>query len=811
MKWLKIFIGFFVGLMFGLSILTGAWMYWFVYRDLPSIRELKSLEPVSVSVVLDADGKAIGYYPEDGRVILQGKDIPERLKQAFIAAEDAGFYKHAGLDMKRIISALIADIRANSYVQGASTITQQVVRSYLLSREKTITRKLKEIVLAFRIERALSKDQILDLYLNRLYLGSGAYGVGAASLRYFDKDCTLLSLAETAMIAGLAPAPARYSPLNDFPAAKRRQNYVLTRMIEVGYISDTEAAEAFKEPLMIKGESVALFSRYPYVTDYIKTQVTEKFGDEIFSKGITVRTTISPRLQDAAEQSVRKGAIELEMRIGKYRGPAEKIDEAEKKKLLAFQANQLAWQGPKFYKLYWAAVQTVSPLIVDIGGRSVELGPDSYAWINPKGKWNPQGKIKQGDMVRLCSTPDGFVLFHQPQVQGVLVSFDLETGGVTALVGGIDYAISQFNRAVYAKRQSGSAIKPFIYAAAMDKGFTPSSIIFDTPISFQTEGDEEAWRPKNYEGDFYGATTLRTGLVQSRNVVTVKILRDIGIGYALSYLRQFDMGTSFPRNLSLALGSGVVVPYDLFKGYATFAAYGLQFEPYIIQSISQAGEGTIFTTSPPVRAVKAAADQPDPDLAAEPGPPVDQETFTVPDSLTAPAVTDETNEIVTEDLPVTGKRVISEQTAYLVTNILTDAVNNGTGWQAKKLGRPVAGKTGTSDENRDAWFVGYTPDVLCGVWLGYDDNALSLGKTDTGGSAACPIFTDFMSSALGNRPVKDFRVPDGIVFVKIDATTGKLATDAATDVRFECYKADAVPSQQEEQADKDQLLLKEIY
>lgn len=811
MKWLKIFIGFCVGLLVCTSLLIGAWVYWFVYRDLPSIRELKNLEPTRLSVVLASDGKPIGYFPEDGMVVLKGTDIPERLKQAFISAEDSGFYKHAGLDLKRIIGALIADIRAKSYVQGASTITQQVVKSYLLSREKTITRKLKEIVLAFRIERALSKDQILDLYLNRLYLGSGAYGVGAASLRYFDKDCKALSLAEVAMIAGLAPAPARYSPLNDFPAAKKRQNYVLTRMIEEGYTSEAEAADAYKEPLMIKGESVALFSDYPYVTEYVKALVTQKLGEEIFSKGITIQTTISPRLQDAAEQSVRKGVIELEMRMGKYLGPEAGVSGAEKTRLLAFQANQLAWQGPKLYRLYWAVVQAVSPFVVDIGGRNVELGPGSYSWINPKGNWKPKDTLRQGDMVRLCSTPDGFVLFQQHIVQGVLVAFDLETGGVTALVGGTDYSISQFNRAVYARRQSGSSIKPFIYAAAIDKGFTPSSIIFDTPISFQTQDDEEAWKPKNYEGDFYGATTLRTGLVQSRNVVTVKILKDIGIGYALSYLKQFDMGTAFPRNLTLALGSGVVVPYNLFKGYATFATYGLMFEPYIIQSISQEGEGSIFTASAPIRVVSKPQDNSAPDALDSFSSPVEQDIEAAPDSLTAPAIQDTTGEIAPQETLVEEKRVISEQTAYLVTNILSEAVQHGTGYRAKELGRPVAGKTGTSDENRDAWFVGYTPDVLCGVWLGYDDNVKSLGKTDTGSSVACPIFTDFMRAALSNRPIKDFRVPDGVVFVKIDAKTGKLASEATADVRFECYKAGAVPTVQEEQSAKDQLLLKEIY
>lgn len=801
MKWLKVLIGIFAGILACLLIVAGAWMYWFVYRDLPSIYELKNMEPTKVSTVVSAEGKTIGYFPPDGMIILNGKNVPMKLKRAFIAAEDSGFYRHAGLDIKRIIVALIADIRATSYVQGASTITQQVVRSYLLTREKTITRKLKEIVLALRIERALSKDQILDLYLDRIYLGSGAYGIGAASLRYFGKECKDLNLAEMAMIAGVAPAPTRYSPLNDFPAAKRRQNYVLTRMIEEGYISETEAADAFREPLRIKGEAVAQFTDYPYVTDYVKSLIIERYGEETLAKGITIQTTISTRIQDAAMQAVRKGVIDLEMKMGKYQGPREGMSEDEKESILALQHNQLVWQGPKLYQLYWAEVQSLSPLTVNVGRRNIELGPESYSWINPKGKWRPSDVLKPGNMVRLCSTPDGFILSQDPKIQAVLVSFDLETSGVTAIVGGTDYSQSQFNRAMYARRQSGSAIKPFIYAAAIDKGFTPSTIIFDAPIAFQTEGSEDVWKPKNYENEFYGATTLRTGLVLSRNVVTVKILKDIGIDYALTYLKEFDMGTSFPRNLSLALGTGVIVPYNLFKGYATFATYGQRFEPVLIKSIDQIGGGTIFTaktnSSPAVTA----------------SPPILSEDDSASTGA-APVEATSTGITLDESVPVEGipveNRVISEQTAYIITNILCDAVQNGTGWRAKELGRPVAGKTGTSDEDRDAWFVGYTPDVLCGVWVGYDDNMISLGRSATGGTAACPIFTDFMQLALGNRPVKGFRVPDGIVFARIDSKTGRIATDPSAEARFECYKADAMP-QQQEQPTNEELLLKEIY
>ncbi len=740
-------------------------MYWFIFQGLPSIYELKNIAPTRLSKVIAAEGTTIAYFPPEGRIILNGQDIPLKLKQAFIAAEDATFYEHAGLDLKRIFSALVADIRAASYVQGASTITQQVVRSYLLSREKTVTRKLKEIVLALRIEQALSKEQIINLYLDRLYLGSGAYGVGAAALRYFGKECRELTLGEMAFLAGLAPAPARYSPLNNFPAARTRQNYVLNRMIQEGYITDTEASDAFQEPLRITGESVALFTRYPYISDYVKTLVEQRYGETIFDKGLNIQTTLSSQLQDTAILAMRKGIIDLEMRQGNYRGTEKGISPTQKERMFGFQENQIAWKGLEPYRFYWAEVVSLTPLIVDIGAKKVELGEDSYAWINPKGSWNPSDTFEISDVILLCYTPKGFVISQEPKVQAALVAFDLENSTVLAQVGGFDYSQSQFNRAVYAKRQSGSAIKPFIYSAAIDKGLTPATIIFDTPITYQSEEDEEIWKPKNYEDKFYGATTVRTGLVLSRNVVTIKILKDIGLGYTLSYLQRFDLGSELPRDLSLALGSGVITPYNLLKAYAAFATYGVQFDPHLIEYITQADIGPIFTA----KNGRIVGDEPGGE-----------------------------NE----------KRLISEQTAYIITNILSEVVQEGTGWRARVLKRPVAGKTGTSDDNRDAWFVGYTPELLCGVWVGYDD-MMPLGENETGSRAACPIFVDFMEVALKDRPVRDFRVPDGIVFARVDVKTGRLANERSGDVRFECFKEDALPPK--EQSGYDELLLKEVY
>ncbi|HOJ12913.1 MAG TPA: PBP1A family penicillin-binding protein [Deltaproteobacteria bacterium] len=774
MRWLK-----FVLLALLITVcFVSLWTYLIIFRDLPSIEDLKAPESTRVSKVTAEDGTVLGYFIPEGRVVMNGHGIPLTLKQAIIAAEDSTFYDHIGLEPRRILSALVADIRANSFVQGASTITQQVVRSYLLTREKTLTRKIKEIVLALRIERALTKPQILNLYLDRVYLGSGAYGVQAASLRYFGKECRELELSEMAMIAGLAPAPARYSPLNDFTACKRRQWYVLNRMVEEGYITEEEARAAYGEPLRIVAKESALFTEEPYVTEYARTLVVQQLGEEIFDRGIVVRTSIVPSLQRAAYRAVRKGVMELEMRQGKYAGPVRGVIQPDgsmkpftiedKERLFSFQTNQIEWKGYEPYELYWAEVVSVEPLVVKLGTRRVELGPASYEWINPKGRWSPAKHLRPGDLIMVCYTPQGFVISQKPTVQGVLLAFDLNTGGILAMVGGVDYSQSQFNRAVFAKRQSGSAIKPFIYAAAIDKGMTPATIVFDAPVSYNAGADEEPWQPKNFENKFFGATSLRTGLVLSRNVVTIKILGEIGIDYAREYIDRFDMKTKLPRNLSIALGSADVTPYNLFKGYAVFALYGRRFEPHLIESVVQSGKGTILQAPPPIRQVAQTG---------EPGGPV-------------------------------YEQVISPQTAYIVTDILKDVVREGTGWRAKALGRPVAGKTGTSDDSRDTWFVGYTPDVLCGVWIGYDDMR-SLGASETGGRTACPVFVDFMVSALRDRQAKDFNVPEGVVFARVDPRTGKVQQSMDDQSRFEVFKEDSVPVQ-DEQSSSDQLL-KEVF
>jgi penicillin-binding protein 1A len=794
---------------------VGLWL--FMMQGLPSIQELKEPQPTFVSKVLAADGSVIGYYPPGGMVILDDKDIPEMLKKAFISAEDATFYSHAGLDYRRIIAAIITDIRAASYSQGASTITQQVVRTYLLGREKTIYRKVRESVLAIRIERSLTKDQILNLYLNRVYLGSGASGVGAASLRYFNKECKELTLSEMSLLAGLAPAPARYSPLNSLPSAKKRQNYVLSRMAAERYISEEEAEKAYLEPLRITGKNYAMFTRYPYVTDYIHQVVSQKYGAEIFNNGITIKTSIIPKLQDAAELAARKGVIELEMRQGLYRGPVKGLDTTQIADIMAFQKNRVEWEDIVNYEIYFGEVKSVLPLKINIGTKTVDLTSKSYEWITPAKKWDPASILKPGDLVRVLSIGKDFILSQDPLIQSALVAFDLSGSKLTAIVGGVDYAKSQFNRAISAKRQSGSSIKPFIYAAAIDKGYTTTTIIIDAPETFKKDELDDGYNPQNYERKYYGATTLRTGLVMSRNVVTVKILRDIGIDYALDYLKTFGMEGEFPRDLSLALGTGTVTPYNLTKGFAVFANYGRPFEPTAIDSIQEANGTSIYTAPQAGAQVYTSTGiimQEKKEQTAENGFEPPQKENPPEASIAGPELPAEEDAIESEDNPEiqTDEEpvIIAPQTAYIITNMLADAVQYGTATRVKALGRPVAGKTGTSDDFKDAWFIGYTPGILCGVWVGYDDMQ-PLGEKEAGGRAAAPIFLDFMKIAESGKPAADFKVPAGIVFAQINPKTGLVTANPVPGARFECYKEGTLPKKDEEVPLPEDTLMKEVF
>ena len=636
-------------------IVSGVISYLYFTHDLPSIETLKNYKPSTVTKFFSEDGEIIGEFSIERREVVSLERIPNHLIQAFISGEDARFFHHKGLDYIAILRALFRDIFSGEIVQGGSTITQQVVKSLLLSPEKSFARKVREAILAYKIEKNLSKEEILFLYLNQIYLGHGAYGVATAAENYFGKSVDELDLAESAMLAGLPQAPSKNSPYHHPEQAKKRQTYILNRMVEEGFISNSDLQKALEKPLKIKSKQNPFLERAPHFVEHVRRYVEEKYGKEaLYKNGLQVYTTIDMDFQRVAQEAVESGLKEIEKR--------EKYLPAD------------------------------LPL----------------------------------------------------NLEGALVCFDLETGYIKAMIGGRDYKRSQYNRATQARRQTGSAFKPIVYASALDKGYTPVSIIVDSPIIFEWGGKK--WKPKNFEQKFFGPTTLRNALTHSINIVTVKIAQDVGIDYIKDYAKKLGIPSALHGDLSMALGSSSISLYELTKAYAVFANQGNTFRPIFIKKILDR-DGNLLEENLPLFYPRE---------------------------------------------PSEGEQVISAQTAYLMTYLLEGVVQNGTGWRAKALGRPVAAKTGTTDQFLDAWFIGYTPELITGVWVGFDEES-SLGENETGARAASPIWVNFMSRILKDRSMKDFPIPEGIEFMKVDPRTGQMSLGKET--ILECFKEGTGPAQ----------------
>jgi len=632
----------------------GAYFY-FTY-DLPNIENLKNYRPPTITKFFSEGGEVIGEYSFEKREVVLLDRIPNHLVQAFVASEDARFFQHKGLDYLAIFRALFRNIFSGEIVQGGSTITQQVVKSLLLTPEKRLTRKIREAILAYRIEKYLSKEEILYLYLNQIYLGHGAYGVAAAAENYFGKSIEELSLAESAMLAGLPQAPSKYSPYHHPEQAKRRQNYVLHRMAEEGFISNLDLMRASSSSIQIMNKQNSYFEKAPYFVEYVRKYVEEKYGREaLYKNGLRVYTTVDLQSQKMAQESVESGLKEIEKR-------------------------------QKYFSK------------------------------------------------EMPST-----------LEGSLICFDLETGYIKAMFGGRDFNKSQFNRATQARRQTGSAFKPIVYASALDKGYTPASIIVDSPIIFKW--GHKKWKPKNYEEKFSGPITLRNALTHSVNVVTVKIAQDVGIDYIKDYTKKLGISSPLQNDLSMALGSSSISLYELTKAYAVFANQGKSFKPIFIKKILDR-DGNLLEENLPLFYPKESLEE---------------------------------------------EQILTPQTAYLMTYLLEGVVQNGTGWKAKVLKRPVAAKTGTTDQFFDAWFIGYTPEFITGVWVGFDDER-SLGENETGSRAASPIWVTFMSKVLKDRPVKAFPSPEGIEFMKIDSRSGQIS--AGRNTILECFSEGTGPTQE---------------
>ena len=754
----------FAAVLVGVASLGG--VYFYLSKDLPQIASLTEYRPPIITTVYSDDHRKIGEFYKERRIVIPLSDIPKLLKEAFIAAEDARFFKHQGVDLISIVRAFFKNLEAGTIVQGGSTITQQVTKSFFLTPERSYKRKIKEAILAYRIDKTFSKAEILYLYLNQIYLGHGAYGVEAAAENYFGKSAKELNLAECAILAGLPQAPSRYSPFRNRERAKQRQIYVLNRMVGEGFITNIQATEAINTELDIKPRRNWYIEKVPVYTEHIRRYIEQKYGpDMLYREGLKIYTAVNIEMQKTALEEIRKGLRELDRRQG-YRGPLKRLNMDE---IEDFSATVEA----KILETPLAPDQVVEGVVIKvddaedrvvvrIGSEQGIIKLEDMRWArkpNPnvafyKVKVKKPGEVLSvGDVVsvRVREKPLGtdvwgLLLEQDPIVESALLCIEAETGNVKVMAGGKDFQESQFNRAVQSRRQPGSAFKPIIYAAALDKGYTAATTIIDSPIVFQNEEMDFKWKPKNYGKKFYGPTLLREALQKSRNVITIKMLQDIGVDYCISYARRLGITSKLSNDLSIALGSSGVSLLEMVKAYSVFANQGYLVEPVFIQKI------------------------------------VDRDGY------------------VLEEAGTVREKVLEKNTAYIMTNLLEGVVQNGTVWRAKALKRPAAGKTGTTNNLFDAWFIGYTPRYITGVWVGFDAEQ-SLGESETGSRAASPIWLGFMKAILEDKPVKVFQVPEGVVFAKIDAETGLLPIPESKKTIFECFKEGTVPTEHTKKPD----------
>jgi len=762
--WLFV-LGFFVAI---LGALAAVGVYFYISKDLPHINSLTEYHPSIITNVYSDDGRKIAEFFKERRIIKPLDEMPTALINAFIAAEDSRFYKHKGIDFYSIVRAFFKNLEAGTIVQGGSTITQQVTKSFLLTPERSYTRKLKEAILAYRIDKAFNKDEILYLYLNQIYLGHGAYGVEAAAENYFGKTVKDLNMAECAILAGLPQAPSKYSPFKYPERAKQRQIYTLNRMVDEGYISNIQATEAINTAVEIKPRRNWYIEEIPYYTEQVRRYVEEKYGrDVLYTQGLEIYTAASIEMQKIAREEVEKGLYDLDKRQG-FRGPLKKLAPEEIETFSRTIQSELDDNSLQ-------AGQTIKGVVVKVDDKNktvtVRIGnylgqialedmewarkPDlEVAYYETKVK-HPGEALAAGDviLVKVKEKKEDsdlwqLALEQEPVAQAALLCLEAETGFIKAMVGGRDFRDSQFHRALQSRRQPGSAFKPVIYAAALDKQFddepdrlyTPASVIIDSPIVFEDEERDFTWKPKNYKERFFGPTLMRDALAKSRNVVTIKILQDIGIDYAIEYARNLGITSDLAKDLSIALGSSGVSLLELTKAYSVFANQGYLVEPVFITKIVDR-DGNVLEEAAPERI-----------------------------------------------------KVIEKTTAYLMTHLLEGVVKYGTGWRVKALNRPVAGKTGTTNNLFDAWFMGYTPEYITGTWVGFDDEA-PLGKSETGSRAASPIWLGFMKRVLEDKPPKIFEVPEGIVFTKIDAETGLLPIPESKETVFVSFKEGTEPTE----------------
>ena len=738
-----------------------------ISADLPDYRQLAKYEPPVTTRLFAGDGQLLMEYAAEKRLFVPASKIPDKVKNAFIAAEDKHFYSHGGIDYLGIMRAVLSNLKnfgKGRRPVGASTITQQVAKNFFLNAEVSYVRKIKEAILASRMDKAFTKEHILELYLNEIYLGNRAYGVAAAALNYFDKSLDELTIDEIAYLAALPKGPNNYHPIKRHNAAVARRNWVIGRMEEDGYITKEEAENAKKQPLQVVQRTNGFLKDAEYYSEEVRRTIVHNLGDNaLYEGGLIVRTTINPKIQTIATKALRKGLIEYDRRHG-WRGAEKNISlegdyvQTLKQTVLTKGAEE-NWQ-----KAVVLETQKQKALIELENGKKGAINLKDIAWARPALDLGYVGEtpadvskvVKAGDVIYVekLDKDDAYGLRQIPSVEGGMVVIDPHTGKVLALVGGFSFSKSQFNRATQAYRQTGSSFKPFVYLAALEMGYSPNDLILDAPFVLDQGQGLPKWKPENYSKKFYGLMTLRQGVEQSKNLMTVRLAQDIGMDKVAEMAKRVGINDNLPQYLSSALGATAVRVLDITSAYAIIVNGGKKVTPYLIERIQDRNGKTIYK----------------------------EDSYDCADC----------NALKWENQtpplhPDTREQIIDAITAYQMTSILEGVALRGTGARLSGLGKHVAGKTGTTNENKDAWFIGFSPDLVAGVYVGFDE-PVSLGKKETGASAALPIFFDFMKEALKDVPNTNFRIPDGVKLVRINPKTGKLSEPSDETVIVEAIK-----------------------
>ena len=734
--------------------------------DLPDYKQLEDYQPKITSRLYSADGSLLAEYAQEKRIFVPVDKIPPLLRSAFISAEDKSFYNHGGIDFMGIARAVIVNLKnigSGRRMVGASTITQQVAKNFLLSSEQSISRKIKEALLARKIEKTFTKDHILELYLNEIYLGIGSYGVASAALNYFDKSMNELTLDEIAFLAALPKGPNNYHPIRKPQAAKERRDWVLLRMAEEGYITLAEAAQASNEPIHMVKRQNELLEDSGYYAEEVRRFVSQRYGDEaMYNGGLFIRTSLEPKLQKAATKALRSGLIEYDKKHG-WRGAVkhfETIDEA----LQYIKENKIPSYLPDTWQ--YAVVQEVSEEKANIilSDDSIgEINIKDLSWARPalpEAKIGPKvTEVKQvlnpNDVVYVSpKTEEGkYTLAQEPNIEGALIAIDPHTGRIVAMTGGFSFQKNQFNRAIQANRQPGSSFKPFVYLAALDSGHTPSTLILDAPLVMENP-DGTKWKPKNYSQIFYGPTTLRVGIEKSRNLMTIRLAQAIGMKKILDYGKKFGISENLDPVLATALGSGETTLLKLTTAYGVLVNGGKSIIPSLIDRIQDRDGKTIY-----------------------------KHDERVCENCIGESATSDEKPVI----PDNRIQIQDSASAYQMVNILNGVIERGTGRVAKSVKKTLGGKSGTSNDSHDAWFIGFSPDLVVGVWVGFD-TPQTMGANATGGSVSGPIFRDFMTEALKDKADIPFRVPETVELTWVDATTGKPTSAGKENAIMEAFR-----------------------